>query len=178
MSSFDLLLLVPIGVGAFNGYKKGVLIEVFGIVAFIVAILIGFKFLYFGSEVVENTLGTDRIQWLSPYLSFFVVFLPALFIIRQLGLMMKKAIRLTFLGVLDGLLGALLGAITVTFGMSLLLWIIGKLHIPLPAESAENSQFFSYIKGFAPQVISLVSDWLPGGNWIEYLEDLKDKITY
>lgn len=177
MSSFDLLLLVPIGIGAFNGYKKGVLIEVFGIAAFIMAILIGFKFLYFGSEIVEGTLGTEKIQWLSPYLSFFVVFVPALFIIRQLGLMMKKAIRLTFLGVLDGLLGALLGAVTVTFGMSLLLWIIGKLHIPLPKEGAEESQFLSYIAGFAPKVISLVSDWLPGGNWIAYLEELRDKIS-
>lgn len=175
MTSFDLLLLVPIGIGAFNGYKKGVLIEVFGILAFVLAILIGFKFLYFGSEVIEGTVGTERIQWLSPYLSFFVVFLPALFIIRQLGLMMKKAVRLTFLGVLDGLLGALLGAVTVTFGMSLLLWIIARLHIPLPKE---ESEFLTYIQGFAPQVISMVSDWLPGGNWVTYLEELRDKITH
>ncbi len=175
MSAFDILLLLPIAVGAWNGYRKGVLIEIFGIIAFIFSIIIGFKFLYLGSEVVEGTLGEDRMKWLSPYLSFFIVFLPSLFLIRKIGLLMKKAIRLTFLGILDGFLGALLGAVTVTFGMSVLLWIIDKLHIPI-AEAQEN-KILDFIKGFAPKVISVISDYLPGGNWIEYLDELKHRLT-
>lgn len=173
MSTLDILMLIPIGLGAFNGYKKGLLIEIFGIIAFVLAIIIGFKFLYLGAGFVEDVLGTDKLKWLSPYLSFFVVFLPSLFLIRQVGLLMKKAIRLTFLGILDGVFGAILGALTATFGLSIFLWIIVKIGIDLPTE---DSKLFEFVSEFAPKVVAIVSDILPGGNWLEYLEDLKDKI--
>ncbi len=176
MSVFDLFLLIPIALGAFNGYRKGLLMEIFGIAAFVGAIIIGFKFLYLGAGIVEDSIGADRIKWLSPYLSFFVVFLPALFLIRQVGLLVKKAIRITFLGVLDGLFGALLGAITAAFGISILIWIVEKVGIRFPEDALAESQLYDFIKGFAPRVITLVSDWLPGGNWIEYLDQLKDRL--
>ena len=54
MSKIDLLLAIPILIGAFNGYKKGLLIEIFGIAAFVAAIVIGFKFLSFGSYFLEQ----------------------------------------------------------------------------------------------------------------------------
>lgn len=177
MSVFDLILSVPIAIGAFNGYRKGLLIEIFGIAAFIAAIIIGFKFLYLGSGIVEDIVGTDRLKWLSPYLSFFVVFLPSLFLIRQIGLLMKKAIRITFLGVLDGLLGATLGAVTAAFGISIFIWIIEKIGIRIPESTLAESKLYDFMKGFAPRIISLISDWLPGGNWIEYLEGLKEKFS-
>src|SRR5690606_12797817 len=114
---------------------------------------------------------------LSPYLSFFIVFLPALFLIRQIGLLVKKAIRITFLGVLDGLFGALLGAITAAFGISIFLWIIEKVGIRFPEDTLAESQLYDFLKDFAPRIISLISDWLPGGNWIEYLDQWKEKFT-
>ena len=177
MSAFDLLLLIPIAIGAFNGYRKGLLIEIFGIAAFVAAIIIGFKFLFLGAGIVEGLVGTDKVKWLSPYLSFFVVFLPSLFLIRQVGLLMKKAIRVTFLGVLDGLFGAALGAITVAFGVSIFIWIIEKIGIPISETTLADSILHDFVKGFAPRVISMISDGLPGGNWIEYLEGLKEKLS-
>ncbi|MCD8538340.1 MAG: CvpA family protein [Leadbetterella sp.] len=178
MSAFDLFLLIPIAIGAFNGYRKGLLIEIFGIAAFVAAIIIGFKFLYLGAGIVEDFIGTDRLKWLSPYLSFFVVFLPSLFLIRQVGLLMKKAIRITFLGVLDGLLGAALGAVTAAFGVSIFIWIVEKVGIHFPDSTLEESKLYDFLKGFAPRIISLISDWLPGGNWIEYLEEVKEKFRH
>lgn len=175
MPVFDIFLLIPIALGAFNGYRKGLLIEIFGIAAFVAAIIIGFKFLYLGAGIVEDIMGADRLKWLSPYLSFFVVFLPSLFLIRQIGLLMKKAIRITFLGVLDGLFGAVLGAVTAAFGISIFIWIIEKVGIRIPESTLAESKLYDFVKGFAPRIISLISNWLPGGNWIEYLEELKDK---
>lgn len=177
MSVFDLFLLIPIAIGAFNGYRKGLLIEIFGIAAFVAAIIIGFKFLYLGAGIVEDTIGTDRLKWLSPYLSFFVVFLPSLFLIRQVGMLVKKAIRITFLGALDGLFGAVLGAVTAAFGVSIFIWIIEKIGIRIPEATLEESKLYDFIKSFAPRIISLISDWLPGGNWIEYLENVKEKLS-
>ena len=45
MKLLDLLLLIPLLWGAVNGYRKGLLIEIVGVVAFVVAMIVGFKFL-------------------------------------------------------------------------------------------------------------------------------------
>jgi membrane protein required for colicin V production len=140
-------------------------------------VVLGFKFLSLGSSFLESLLGKDNLHFLSPYLSFFVIFIPAIFLFRKVSAMLRKAVRLTFLGVLDGVLGAVLGGITAMFGVSLLIWIAAKIGLEFPENTMVESQFYPYVKDFAPDIISKISDLLPGGNWLEYLKDLKDKIS-
>jgi membrane protein required for colicin V production len=90
---------------------------------------------------------------------------------------MRKAVRLTFLGTLDGLLGAFLGGFTALFGVSVFLWLLSKTGIALPHKWIVDNQYFDFAKTFAPNIISKVSDWIPGGNWVEYLGDLKSKLV-
>lgn len=175
MAIIDLILLVPVLIGAFNGYKKGLLMEVFGIAAFVLAIVIGFKFLSFGADFLENIFGKEKLVSISPYLSFFVVFLPTIFLLRKIGWIMRKAVRLTFLGTLDGLLGAFLGGFTALFGISVFLWLFSKTGIALPEKWMVDNQYFEFTSSFAPNMISKISDLVPGGNWVEYLGELKSK---
>lgn len=177
MATIDLLLLLPIAFGAFKGYQKGLLIEIIGILAFIVAIVIGFKFLGFGIDVLEKLFGTELTGSLSPYLSFILIFFPVIFLINKMGWLMRKSLKYTLFGTLDGFLGAILGSITWLFGMSLLLWIISKTGIPLPEKWFTGADFYPYIKDFAPRVISKVSDLIPlGGNLIEQLTEIKNNL--
>jgi membrane protein required for colicin V production len=176
MAKIDLILLIPILLGAFNGYKKGLLMEIVGISSFVIAIVLGFKFLSIGASLLEGFLGASTIKSISPYLSFIVIFFPAIFIIRKLGMLMRKTLRLTFLGTLDGVLGALLGGLTGLFGISILLWVVLKTGISLPQEWLKEAQLFDFVKDFAPNTISKISEFIPGGNWVEYLVTLKEKI--
>ena len=177
MATIDVILLVVIGIGAFYGYKKGLLVEVFGIAAFVAAIVIGFKFLSFGTYFLEQFLGKDRLVSISPYLSFFIIFIPTIFLIRKVGWLMRKAVRLTFLGTLDGILGALLGGITTLFGVSIFLWLLSKTGISIPASAMKDAHYYEFTQNFAPNIISKVLDYIPGGNWVEYLSELKNKFT-
>lgn len=175
MAIIDLILLVPVIFGAYNGYKKGLLVEIFGIAAFVVAIVIGFKFLSFGADFLENIFGKETLVSISPYLSFFVVFLPTIFLLRKAGWLMRKAVRLTFLGTLDGLLGAFLGGFTALFGVSVFLWLLSKAGIDPPQKWMVHNQYFEFVKSFAPNMISKISDLIPGGNWVDYLSNLKTR---
>jgi len=178
MATIDLLLLVPILIGAFNGYKKGLLIEIIGIVAFVVAIILGFKFLSIGASFVESFIGKDTIKSISPYLSFLIIFFPTVFLIRKVGWLMRKSLRMTFLGTLDGLLGSLLGGFTALFGLSIFLWLISKTGFSFPDTWLKDNQFYVFTQEFAPRTISKVLDWIPyGGNWVEYLDVLKEKFS-
>ena len=177
MATLDLILAIPIVIGAFNGYKKGLLIEIFGIAAFVAAIVIGFKFLSFGSYFIEQFIGKESLASISPYLSFFIIFIPTIFLIRKVGWLLRKAVRLTFLGTLDGLLGAFLGGFMALLGVSIFLWLLSKTGISIPVSYLKDAQYYIYVRDFAPNMLSSLLQKIPGGNWIVYMSDLKDKIT-
>lgn len=165
--------------GAFNGYRKGLLMEIIGISAFVVAIVIGFKFLSLGTELLSSFISNDTLKGISPYMSFLVIFFPTIFMIRKVGWLMRKALRMTFLGTLDGALGALLGGFTVMFVMSVFIWLLSKTPITFPESWMKENHFYAYVEVFAPSVISKILDWLPfGGNWVEYLDLIKEKFEY
>lgn len=173
MSSFDLLLLVPIAMGAFNGYKRGLLIEIIGILAFITALVLGFKFLGKGMDFIGEFIGQDTSGKLLPYLSFIFIFFPTVFMINKLGWAFRKALRLTFIGTLDGIAGAALGAVLWFFGLSMLYWLVQSIGLNIPAKYAADSEVLPLLQTFAPNIISKASDLIPiGGNLIEKLKEL------
>ncbi len=176
MATIDLLLLLPVAFGAFKGYQRGLLIEIIGILAFIAAVVLGFKFLGFGIDVLEKLFDTELTGSLSPYLSFILIFFPTVFLVNKLGWLMRKSLKYTLFGTLDGFLGAILGALLWLFGVSLMLWLIFKTGIPLPEKWFVGADFYPFIKDFAPDIISKVSDLIPGGNLIEQLRSLKNNL--
>jgi membrane protein required for colicin V production len=173
MSSFDLLLLVPIAMGAFNGYKRGLLIEIIGILAFITAIVFGFKFLGRGMEFIGEFIGEENSGKLLPYLSFIFIFFPTVFLINKLGWAFRKALRLTFMGTLDGIAGAALGAVLWFFGLSMLYWLVQSIGLSVPAKYAADSEVLPILETFAPNIVSRASDFIPmGGNLIQKFKEI------
>lgn len=172
MTTTDIFLLLPLLFGAYKGYQKGLFIEIIGVIAFIVALVIGFKFLGFGMNMLSPYLGEGLTNRFLPYLSFGLIFFPSVFMINRLGWMMRRALHFTILGTIDGFAGAILGVFTWVFGISTLLWLIATIGIQLPKNYTEGSVLLPHIRQVAPTVISKVSDWIPaGGNLIEELRN-------
>ena len=161
MSNTDLLLLVPIVMGAFNGYKRGLIVEVIGIVAFVIAILFGFRFLGIGMDFISEFIGQDLAGKTLPYLSFLLIFFPIVFAINKVGWLFRKALRLTFLGVLDGLGGAVLGGVLWAFGLSVLIWLASAVGIGVPDRFTLDSEVYPFLKNFAPNLIARIAEYLP-----------------
>lgn len=176
MSSFDLLLLIPIVLGAYNGYKRGLIIEIIGLLALVISLVLGFKFLGKGMDFIGQFIGADISGRMLPYLSFILIFFPSVYMINKLGWAFRKALRLTFLGTLDGIAGAALGAVLWFFGLSMLYWIVSSIGISIPQKYAADSEVLPFLETFAPNIVSKVSDMIPaGGNLIERFENLKDQ---
>ncbi len=89
---------------------------------------------------------------------------------------MKKAIRITFLGALDGAMGAVLGGLTILFSLSIVFWLISLLSINFPEDWLKDARFYSFTKEFGPNLVSKLLDVFPfGDNWIKKIEDIKNK---
>jgi membrane protein required for colicin V production len=168
MNVLDLIFILPLLYGAYSGYQKGLFIEIIGFVAFIVAVVIGFKFLSFGMNMIAPVIGESLANRFLPYLSFTVIFFPTIFLINKMGWMLRRALRFTILGTIDGFAGALVGVFTWLFGISTFLWLLSSIDINIPKKLTDESFSYPVMKKVAPTVISKVSEWIPtGGNMIK-----------
>ncbi|HEY0109565.1 MAG TPA: CvpA family protein, partial [Fibrella sp.] len=70
MATIDILILIPLLWGAYNGYRKGLLVEVVAIIAFVVALIIGFKFLQFGIDLLAPYISRELARKFLPWLGF------------------------------------------------------------------------------------------------------------
>jgi membrane protein required for colicin V production len=174
--STDILLLIPVVLGAHNGFKRGLLVEIIGIVALVFAIIFGFRFLGSGMEVISGLTGLNIGGTLIPYLSFLFIFFPTIFFINKLGWAFRRALRLTILGTMDGMAGAVLGAILWFFGLSTLLWIAAAVGIGFPEKYTSESEIYPYLETFAPNLINKFREILPSaGELIDTFKHLREQ---
>jgi len=176
LSTADIIILVILVLGAYSGFKKGLILELIAIVAFILAILGGFKLLHFGMEYVSKMY--DGFGNLLPFVAFLVLFVLILVAVNMIGKFLKKLIDWTPLGILDNFAGALIGAAKFALAISILLWVMSSLNINMPDYVTKNSRVLPYVSDFASQVGDFISSIFPSfDSFIKTLEELFETFT-
>ena len=127
MKGIDIVLLAIIALGAIQGYRKGFLMEVVSISAFIVAVIAGFKLLHVGIDFLRDNFHLSG-KWL-PYLSFLLIFVGIIILMNVIGRAVKKVLDMTLFGGFDNMVGALVGSFKWIFGISVLIWIFNYFQI-------------------------------------------------
>lgn len=154
-----MVILLLLGLGAYEGYKKGLLMSIVGIFGFVLAIVLGIYFM----EFVGNWLASETKQetLAIPIVAFLLIFFGTLFLINIAGRALKKMLGLVLLGGLDSLGGAVLGIVRMGFFISLLVWVLGKLELESLKNWEANSDYLSFIEPLTPEVLELVGPILP-----------------
>jgi membrane protein required for colicin V production len=119
MTGLDLLLLLPLAVGTVKGYRRGLVLEVVSLLAFVLGVVGGLSLLSAAIPVVRSYLG--ELFGLLPLVAFLLVLVAIMWGVHLVGGLVKKAVHLTPLGMLDNLLGAAAGGLKWLLGLSLLL---------------------------------------------------------
>lgn len=159
MSTIDIVIIIPILFGAYHGFRKGFLMEIISLLAFILAIIGGFKLLHLGMEFIDKYFEINGN--LLPYIAFLVIFILIIVGLTLLGKMFKKILDLTLLGSVDSLAGSILGCLKWAFGISVLLWLTSYIGLFLPQDTIEGSVLYSYVEPIAPVTIDYVSTIFP-----------------
>lgn len=163
MKTIDILILIPLAWGAWNGYRKGLLIEIIAVIAFVVAMIVGFRFLSFGIELLSPYISRELARKLLPWLGFSVIFFPTVFLINQMGYSLRKSLRYTLLGTFDSVAGAAVGIFTWVFGISVLFWLFSYMGVKMPVSQTEGSYLYPAIRPVAPLVMDKAAVWVPKG---------------
>ncbi len=157
MTGWDWALVTILFLGAYRGYKKGILLEAIAIVGFIVALIAALHLLPQSTAWLTDQFGSENN--VLPILAFLLTFIVIVVTITMLGRLLKSVIHLTPLGFADDVLGAALGAVKWAFILSLLLAALDWAEIEV--DSLKNGQLYGLLRPFSSLVIDQIILWFP-----------------
>jgi membrane protein required for colicin V production len=178
LEAVDIVILIFLGLGAYEGFKQGFLMSIVGLIGFVVAIILGFYFMDTMADWLGENVKTINLGY--PLAGFLVIFIISMILIRMVGWILKKVINLILLGGIDSAAGGVLGAVKAGFYISLFLWFTTEFRMELPNKWLRESEILGYIKPLAPAVISAVEPIFPSvkstrNKLDEFVEKIKEK---
>ncbi len=159
MSKVDIVLSLLLILGAYLGYKRGFLAELFFVAALILGVLVGFKLMGWGMEYLHKEFNADTA--FLPYLSFFIIFILVVIAVIFIGNRIKHLMDDTFLGRVDSIAGAILGLIKYAFCASVVLWLAEKIDARFPGNWTQGSWLYPKTLVFAKSVSEFFAGFLP-----------------
>ncbi len=157
MNYLDILLLLPLLYGAYKGFSRGFVIEVATLLGLILGVYVAIKF----SDYTENIL-RDFLDISSKYLSYIalsVTFLLVVVAIYLLGKILTKLVDIVSLGLVNKLLGTVLGIAKSFVILCIILLIADALDDKfqfMNKEVKENSLFYNPFLNFAQQMYNMI----------------------
>ena len=141
-----------------KGYSRGLVVALFSILAFIIGIAAAMKL----SAVVANLLAKSisiSNQWL-PIVSFVVVFVIVVLLVRLGAKLVEKTFRIVLLGWVNKLGGILLFVALYTLIFSILLFYAQKINI-IGANTIAQSATYRYVEPWGHKVIDGFGSIIP-----------------
>ena len=176
----DIIYAILIVIAIFKGYKKGLIIAIFSIVAFIVGLAAALKLSATVAAYLQNSVSISG-KWL-PFLSFAMVFGLVTVLVGMGGKLIEKTFEMALLGWANRIGGILLFAILYTIIFSIFLFYAEKIHL-FEEATIQSSKVFPFIKPWGPKVINAFGTILPifkdmFTQLSNYFESLSPKIPH
>lgn len=159
-----MVLLVVMLIGAYQGFKKGLLLEIVALVSFVLAIVGGIYLLDWAIGLIAGYI--EGMDHLLPFLAFILLFVGIVLLVNLVGKIVKKALDLTPLSLIDKVAGLCLGVLKLAFFMSLLIWGAAALSFSLEESLTAGSLLYPIVEPMAPFTFELLMGVFPQGRVI------------
>lgn len=144
MNFIDLLILVPLLLAAWKGFKRGFIIEIFIVLALLVGIYCGIHFSDYTSDLIKDKLNVSSIYL--PLISFALTFIVIVIGIYFTGKMLEKVIKIAQLSLLNKLGGVFFSIVKTLYFMSTLFLLIASVQEKvelIPAATLNESLLYT-----------------------------------
>lgn len=154
MNFLDVVILIPIGYAAWIGFKKGLIIEVFTLLALFVGLYAGIHFSEFVVEKLKTTFEWDS-SYISP-VAFTLTFLGVGAMVYFGGKALEKVVKAVMLSPLNKAGGVFFAILKASYLVSIVLVLFasfdkGNHFIPLKAK--EESLLYFPLQSFSTKTI-------------------------
>lgn len=122
MNYLDILITIPVIIGAWKGFKKGFIIEIFTLMALLIGIYAGIHFSDAMAKILRENLSITT-QYL-PAIAFTITFLMVGAMVYFAGKLIEKALKLVALSTINKFAGLFFGVVKMLFFVSATLIIL------------------------------------------------------
>jgi membrane protein required for colicin V production len=157
MNTIDLIVILPLALAVISGYRKGFIIEIASLVAFVLAIIACLKFTHKLMEFIKPWTGDSK--WL-PFISYLIIFIIVYIIVLWIGKLLEKVIKIIQLGFFNRILGVIFSLLRMCFIISLIFWLANQVHL-IPKSAKTQSYAYQALNHFASDSITFISNHLP-----------------
>lgn len=165
MKFIDIIILLPLIYGIYQGYTKGLVTMVFELLSIVLGMVLGFKLMQVGIDFLYQFF--PSMPKLLPFLSFIIIFTLVLLAVRAIGMAIKAVLDITiFAGIIDNIIGAAVGFLKFLFLISIIVWLVKTSGIIIPESVTKDAVVFQFISQIAPQVVLILETLMP------FLKDL------
>lgn len=134
ISSLDGIILFLLIVGAYKGYKKGLIVEIISLFVFILLLVLIFKGLQVGHDWANLSKSVS-------FTSFLLCFVLIALAVSWLGKLLKNTVKKVLFEGFDNMLGAVFGIFKYAVAMAILLQLFTYIGIT-NANKLSNSKFY------------------------------------
>ena len=153
-----IIFAIVIVIALFKGYRNGLIVAVFSLLAIIVGLAAAMKLsVYVAKQLGEHTSVSQ--SWL-PFLSFALVMIAVVILVRLGATALQKMAELVMLGWLNKLAGVVLYAVLYMLVLSVLLFFAEKLHL-LDTHTIAASKVYGFIQPWGPKTIDGIGKLIP-----------------
>lgn len=147
----DLFFAIIIVLAILKGYQRGLVVGIFSLVAVIIGLAAAIKLSAIVAGYIGNAVKVSQ-EWL-PVISFAIVFLIVIILIRLGAKAIEKTVEVAMLGWVNRIGGVLLFVAIYTVVFSVLLFYAEQMKLIEPA-TIRNSVTYSYIQPWGPKAIN------------------------
>lgn len=159
MNFIDILIILPLIYAGYKGFKHGLIIEVFTLLALFVGLYAGIHFSDFMANFLKNSFSWDS-EYL-PIIAFTFVFLAVGAMIFFAGKAIEQMVRVVNLTPLNKLFGVFFGVLKMIYIVSVILVIAESYDEKgdfFPEEKKEKSLLYDPIKAVSTYTIPGMSE--------------------
>jgi membrane protein required for colicin V production len=154
----DIAFILVIILAIFKGIRKGLILGIFSLLAFIIGLAAALKLSVLVAAWLKDSAGSLS-KWL-PLISFMLVFIAVILLVGLVARLIKKTMQFAMLGWLDSLGGIVLYVAIYTIIFSIFLFFAEKLFLIQPA-TVLDSKIYHYVAPLAPKVMDNLGKIIP-----------------
>ena len=171
MNTLDLCILAFLCIGAFLGWRKGLIMELFTFGSLLAGVYFAF---HFSNTIALYFTGDENDSPLVPFLSFLIVFVLVVILVRFLGKLFEKFIAFVWLSIFNKIFGALTGVLKWGLFAGCTLLVLTPLdpnNEVVPIKTKQTSFLYPIVKEYTTTVVPGIKNTLLLG----YKEMKKEK---
>lgn len=154
----DIILFILVVFAIIKGISRGFVVAIFSFIAIIIGVAAAMKLSYIAANWLQQSFNVNG-AWL-PILSFLLVLLGVILLVRWVANLIQAAINIAMLGWLNKLGGVILYMLIYFFVYSIILFYLTKMEMLTP-ETISASHTYNLIEPFGPKAVDVLGSIIP-----------------